>query len=276
MTGSSAPSLARSVFLRAGVSRSRPADDIDIDRTARPVSFRARDYPKGHLIERHSHKRAQLLYASKGVMVVATGLGIWVVPPQRAVWIPSGVEHEVLTRQAINMRSLYFDPETVAGLPGECRVVTVSPLLRELILYTVSRPPNYAEDGPDGRLIAVLIDQIQALPRTPLHLPTTSHPKLKRIVEALSAEPADPRSLEDWAGEVGASGRTLTRAFVAETGMTFREWRQQARLLESLTRLAAGQPVTTVALDLGYGSQSAFIAMFKRAFGTTPGKYFAD
>jgi len=109
-----------------------------------------------------------------------------------------------------------------------------------------------------------------------LHLPMPSDARLIPVTDALSTHPADPRSLEDWAMEVGASTRTLTRLFTAETGMTFREWRQQVRLLEALTRLGEGHPVTNVAMDLGYDSQSAFISMFKRALGKTPGKYFAE
>jgi len=262
-------------FLTAGPAQQRPDDDRGIDRVPRPVASRVRELPQGHLVEAHHHRRAQLLFASRGTMVVSTDQGIWVVPTQRAVWIPALVDHAVLTRSQLSLRSLYFSPSIVPDMPKACAVVTVSELLRQLILAAVALPAEYDEDGADGRLIGVLLDQIQTLPETPLHLPIPTDSRLRMIAETLSENPADPRSLEQWADSAGASSRTLTRLFAAETGMTFRQWRQQVRLLEALARLADGHPVTTVALDLGYDSQSAFISMFRKSLGTTPGRYFA-
>lgn len=241
----------------------------------RPVAGYANDYPSGAMIARHAHRRAQLLYAAAGVMQVRTDLGIWVVPPQRAVWIPGGVPHEIRCIGRVRMRTLYVDGDVAPGLPGDCRVVDVPPLLRELVLAAMSLPPLYELDGPDGRLIMVILDQLRVLDVAPLHLPMPSHPRLTPIVEALLMRPEDRSDLDSWGVRVGASGRTLARLFTAETGMSFGAWRQQARLLAALTRLAAGETVTAVALDLGYDSLSAFIAMFRRATGTTPGRYFA-
>jgi AraC-like DNA-binding protein len=209
-------------------------------------------------------------------MTVETELGIWVVPPKRAVWIPPFVEHAVTSRGHLLMRSLYFDPDLVSDLPATCMVVTVSPLFRELSLAVVALPPMYNETGAEGRLIAVLLDQLKTITTTPLHLPTSNDRRLAPIITALSYDPSDKRNLAVWAKEIGASERTLSRLFCKHTGMTFRQWRQQAKLLEALGRLANGEPVTSVAIDLGYDSQSAFIAMFKKALGTTPGKYFAN
>lgn len=256
--------------------RRHPDDDQGIDSVPRPIATRQNEFSHGHITDRHHHIRAQLLYGSKGVLTVETPVGIWVVPPLRAVWIPPMTDHEVSARGAVTMRSLCFDPSIICGLPTECCVVTVSPLLREMILKAVDLPILYDEDGPDGRFMNVLLDQIKALSETPLHLPVTDHPNLRPIYQGLSENPADNRSLEEWARDIGASPRTLTRQFHKETGMSFRGWRQQVRLLEALTQLAAGAPVTNVAMDLGYDSQSAFIAMFKKALGKTPGKYFED
>ena len=263
-------------MLVTGRNTMHPDDDHGIDRVPRPIASRSRDITDGHFIARHHHRRAQLLFASKGTMVVTTDQGIWVVPTQRAVWIPAFVDHAVMSRGQLSLRSLYFTPALTPGMPESWSVVTVSTLLRELILACVALPPDYDEAGSEGRLVSVLLDQIQTLSATPLHLPMPSDARLIPVTDALSTHPADPRSLEDWAMEVGASTRTLTRLFTAETGMTFREWRQQVRLLEALTRLGEGHPVTNVAMDLGYDSQSAFISMFKRALGKTPGKYFAE
>jgi len=261
-------------FRTSSTGQRHPDDDREIDSIPRPVATRKTEIPNGRIVERHHHMRAQLLYASSGVMTVETTAGIWVVPPLRAVWIPPLTDHEVSARGTVTGRSLYIHPSVISGLPVDCCVVTVSPLLREMILHAVEVPTLYDEDGADSRFMTVLLDQIIALPETPMHLPVTDHPNLAPIYRNLSENPADTRSLEGWAEELGSSTRTLTRLFQKETGMSFRQWRQQVRLLEALTRLAAGTPVSNVAMDLGYDSQSAFITMFKKALGKTPGKYF--
>ena len=241
-----------------------------------PVVARAVDYPSGHRIPPHRHDRGQLVYASAGVMTVITAAGTWVVPPQRALWVPAGTEHEVRATGRLAMRTLYLRPEAVPWLPEACRVVAVPPLLRELILRTTALARLDDPDGRGGRLVAVILDELRQLATAPLHLPMPEDPRLRRVARALADHPADARTLAAWAREAGASPRTLTRRFQAETGMSFRHWQRQARLLAALVRLAEGRSVTDVALDLGYDSPSAFIAMFRRALGTTPGRYFDD
>ncbi|GAB4350212.1 MAG: helix-turn-helix transcriptional regulator [Gammaproteobacteria bacterium] len=253
-----------------------PDDSEDVDAFDRPVTFRVRDYPAPHRMAMHRHRRAQLLYASRGVMQVTTARGIWVVPSYRAVWLPPETDHGVVANGPLSLRNLYFEPGYCRQLPRECCVVTVSPLLRELILYAVQLPLDYDESGADGRLMRVIMDQIEALPVAPLHLPLSEDARLLPIMAALQANPADSRSLEEWGASVGASGRTLGRLFQAHTGFTFGQWRQQVRLLAALEGLAQGRSVTMVAADLGYENQSAFIAMFKRALGKTPGRFFRD
>ncbi len=256
------------------ISHTDRVTDAFLASVPRPVVAVAGDYPPGHWITPHSHARAQLVYASAGVMMVTAGPGIWLVPPQRALWVPARLEHEIRMRGAVKMRTLYIDTEAVPGLPEACGVVVVSALLRELILLATTLPDDYALNGPDGRLMAVLLDQLKALPTVPLHLPQPRDRRLLRITESLQADPGDARSLEAWAAVAGASARTLARLFLRETGMSFRAWRHQARLLQALVWLAERKAVTSVALDLGYDSPSAFIAAFKRAFGVTPARYF--
>ncbi len=247
----------------------------DVESIPRDVVIRAQEFAAANVIPRHRHARHQLVYAHRGVMTVSTETGIWVVPPQRAVWVPAGIHHQVATREPVSMRNVYIRPGAAPGLPDECSVVTVPPLMRELILEAADLPRLYDEAGAAGRMMAVILDQIRAAPVAPLELPWPAHARLAPIVGALKDNPGDARSLEDWAAVAGASSRTLARLFVGETGMTFGQWRQQARLLEALTRLAGGQPAASVAFDLGYASQSAFIAMFKKALGRTPGRYFS-
>jgi AraC-like DNA-binding protein len=231
----------------------------------------AHDYPKGHRIAPHRHDWHQLIYARAGVMTVTTARGAWVVPPQRAVWMPAATEHAIRCATMVSMRTLYVAPEAADALPDECCVVQVSPLLRELVLASVESP---GEAARRARLTALILGEVAEAAMAPLHLPEPHDPRIRRITETLRADPGDDRTLEDWSREVGASTRTLSRLFLAETGMTFRQWQRQARLLAALIKLAQREPVTGVALDLGYDSPSAFIHAFRRALGKTPRAYF--
>ena len=248
----------------------------DIISIPRPIVAVAKEYPSGHLIRYHQHFRAQLLYASSGVMTVKTSSGIWVVPPLRAVWIPAHTRHQIEVGGHLSMRTLYIDPNFFSGPSEECCVINVSLLLKELILHAVNLPRLYPLMGPEERLLLVLLDQIKDMSISPLELPIPSDARLRKIYKNLSHNPGNNRTLEDWGKVVGATGRTLARHFRIETGMSFVQWRQQIRILEALKRLGMKESVTTVAIELGYDSPSAFISMFKKALGKTPGQYFAE
>ena len=245
-------------------------------RATAPVVGLAVRYPDGARIPRHRHGVAQLVYATSGVMTVTTRDGAWVVPPLRAVWIPPRVEHAIRMTGAVEMRTVYFRRALSASLPGTCGVVHVTPLLRELVLRAVAFPKRWRPGGLEARLAAVLVDEIRGAPAVPLHLPQPVDPRARFVARALSADPADARPLAAFARPAGASVRTLARLFRRETGLSFAAWRQQLRLLRALERLAAGDPVTGVALDLGYAGPSAFVAMFRRALGISPGRYFRE
>ncbi|MEO3428440.1 helix-turn-helix transcriptional regulator [Pelagibius sp. CAU 1746] len=245
----------------------------NLDDPARPVAPLAIDYAGASLRPWHHHKRGQLLYADEGVMQVGTDAGTWVVAPEQAVWMPPGVEHQVGHRTGVAMRTLYIDPQVARELPEDCCVVAVPALLRQLILRAMEVGLDYVPGSAGARLMAVILDELRRLKPEPLHLPHPRDPRLKKITEALLAEPADGRALADWARDSGASERTLARLFVKECGMTFGAWRERLRLTQAVARLAEGEAVTAVAYDLGYQSPSAFIAMFKRSLGDTPGRY---
>jgi len=251
------------------------SDSVEkITNIPRSVVAMAKDFPNGHLIPFHQHARSQLLYASSGVMTVTTANGIWVVPPLRAVWIPALVEHQISCSGRLSMRTLYIKPDVSPDLYRECCVVSVPPVLRELILYATTLPHLYKTNSPEERIMNVILDLIQTLKVASLDLPIPRDGRLQKIFVGLTGNPADNRTLEGWGKTVGATSRTLSRLFRSETGMSFTQWRQQVRILEGLRRLAREEPVTTVALDLGYDSLSAFIAMFRKALGRTPGQYF--
>ena len=254
--------------------RARSTDPRDYQRVPRPVAAMAKDFPDGFHIAPHSHERAQLIFAAQGAMLVSTREGTWAVPPQRAVWMPGGITNEIRMAGAVAMRTLYVRRDASPRLPSRVRVLAVSALLRELILRACELPVRYDEAGAAGRLMSLILDEIAALPAIALDLPLPRDERLARICRALRANPGDARTLDDWAREAGASARTVARLFVKETGLPFAGWRQQARLLAAMALLAARQPITRIAGDLGYDSPSAFTAMFKRALGAPPSAYF--
>lgn len=224
----------------------------------------------------HAHSRGQLAFSGESVITVSTAGGRWVTPPNRAVWIPPQVFHETSASADVTMHSVFVREDLTATLPQAVTAVAVSPLLRELILHAVQFPDASAVTAPEQRVLDVILDQLRAIRMAPLDLPMPKDKRLLKICEAILRDPAARTSLQEWEQTVGASRRTITRLFPAETQLTFDEWRKQAVLLEALRRLAAGQAVSQVALELNYDSSSAFIAMFKKSLGATPGKYFTQ
>lgn len=249
------------------------ADPID---AARPVVAKAVNWPESHEEAWHYHDRAQLLYASAGLMDVSTPSATFVLPPHRGLWLPSGVTHKVHAKSDLEFRTVYVDQNAAPWLPEEPSVLLVSPLLRELILAAIELPVDYLMSGRENGIMTLLVDEIAlvAAEKIGLSLPRPTDRRVWEIVASVMADPSQKHSSEDWAGRVGASSRTIDRIFRAETGMSFDQWKRQAVLLEALRHLAEGKPVTTVAMDLGYESPSAFVAMFRRTLGTTPGKLF--
>lgn len=232
-------------------------------------------HPAGLNLRRRSLTWDQLVYASRGVMSVETTAGTWVVPPHRAVWIPRGVQHAVDMAGQVALRTLFFAGGFARQAPRRCHAVNVPPLLRELILEATRIGLLYRSRPEQARLAGVIVDQLRALPQVPLQLPTPRDPRARRLTEVLASNGGASLSLEQAARRTGASKRTLERLFRGETQMTLGRWRQRLRLVGALRRLAAGQAVTAVALEVGYNSPSAFVSAFRRQLGTTPGRYFA-
>ena len=251
----------------------RSTDPLDYQRVPRAVAAMPKDFPAGFVVLSHVHERAQLIYATAGAMRVSTDTGMWVVPPQRALWMPAGVRHSILMLSDLSMRTLYLRDDAAEFMPPVCRVLPVSPLLRELIVRATELPLDYDEDGPAGHVVALILAELRGLQSLPLQLPMPSDARLRALCQALLDAPGDPRTLGEWAKTLNASARTLARRFQSETGLSFGAWRQQARVLEAMGRLGNGAPVTQVALDLGYDSVSAFSAMFRRAAGASPSDY---
>lgn len=207
-------------------------------------------------------------------MTVTTRQGTWVVPPQRAFWVPAGIKHKIEMSGAVSLRTLYLRTHLMKTFPKECFVVNVSFFLRELVIYVTQLRVLDSKIAAQKRLIGVMVDQLAAVSTVPLEVPLPVDPRALRVAEMMLSANGDSGSLEQMSKCAGASKRTIERLFQVETGMTFRQWRQQSRLLRGLQLLAAGTDVTTTALEVGYDSPSAFIYMFKRALGVTPNRYF--
>jgi AraC-like DNA-binding protein len=233
-------------------------------------------WTQGLTVPAHRHEWDQFTYATHGVLTVKTDKGTWVIPPHRAVWVPAGIEHTEIMSGPVAARSLFFIPRLARSMPRECTAVNVSLLLRELILSTI-RIGVLDESVPaQARMIAVILDQFDALAEAPLQLKTPTDPRAVRVAALLEQTPAIAESLRVLARKAGASKRTIERLFRTETGVSFQQWRQRLRVIQALRLLASGASVTDVALDVGYSSTSAFIAMFKRELGTTPRRIWKE
>ena len=247
-----------------------------IDAQSAPIFARSTDYPAGWHIEPHAHAKHQLIYAVRGVRVVQAEAGRWVVPPTRAIWMQMGMTHDIRCVGEVHMRSLMVAPKAAPRQMDRTQAVAISPLLRELIQAAMEVPQPYAPGTRDGRLMRLILDELRALPVLPLYLQMPTDPRLQKIATVLQRRLDDPSTMADWARRLKIDVKTIQRLFIRDTGMTFAQWRQQARLLRALERLATGEKVIDVALALGYESPSAFAAMFRKHFGQTPSQFFAE
>lgn len=244
-----------------------------VDHVPRPIIAIGTQYPDGHFIKPHQHRRGQLISAASGMIVLAAPEGTWVMPPQRGVWIPPGTEHDVRMIGAVNMQSLYLEPDAVASMPTHCQVVGISPFMRSLMTEALNLPLEYELNGRAGALMELIGHEMRQLPVLPLSLQYPAHGLLAARCRQFMQRPSIHETIDDWSKTLGMSRRAFTRLFRRQTGLSFLAWRQQACLLCALPRLAAGEPVTTVAIDLGYENPAAFTLMFKRAFGSPPLAY---
>ena len=221
----------------------------------------------------HRHAPGQLFGATRGLLTIGTDTGLWVLPAGHAAWIPPHHRHSLRSHGPFAGVSVYVAEHACADLPDTPCALRGNGLLREAIARAATWPAR-AWEASQRRVADVILDEIRAAPRTGSSLPLPTDARLMRIARALLDDLSDTRDLVAWAAHGAVAARTLTRRFAAETGLSFGDWRQRARLLRALELLSAGESVTGVALDLGYGNVSAFIAMFRRTFGTTPARFF--
>ncbi len=249
----------------------RSTDPRDYQSVPRAIAAMAKSFSPGDTIPPHAHERDQVLYATEGVMRVATAREAWIVPPDRAIYMPGGLEHGVAMRGSVEMRTLYIQPGAAPGLPSNPAVIDISELLRSLILALLEEPVLYDVDGRGGLLAGLILDELARARQLQLVIPMPRDERLKRLCRALLDDPARDETLDEWADEAGASPRTLSRLFSSEVGLSFTQWRQRVRFHNAMEAIVRGEQVGAVARANGYDSASAFTAAFRKTMGVTPG-----
>ncbi|WP_166742035.1 AraC family transcriptional regulator [Burkholderia cepacia] len=241
----------------------------------RSVVVTANDYAAGTTFPEHAHVRGQFAFASRGTISVSTPHGRWLVPPQRACWVPAGVRHEMTMTGPVTMLNTFVsgDAALEAGLPEQCGVYGVSALLRQLIDDAIDLPALYDVDGRAGKLMALLVAEIATMPRLSLHAPLPADARLAKVCRHLLASPSIAADLDQVAADAGVSRRTFTRQFRAQTGGGFAAWRRQVCMRAAIARLSDGQPVTRVAQAGDRREHAPFTSAFRRILGDTPSRY---
>jgi AraC-like DNA-binding protein len=264
-------------FYRLNEDDLRPDDDFNPEYVPRAIAAVGFDmFTKGVEMPVHAHRKAQLILTLRGVVRCEAGGSVWIVPPRCAVWIPGDLPHSVTAGGNVEVYLLFVEPDAAPALPRQCCTLSVSPLLERLLLHVTQMPALYDVDSADGRIAAVLLDQLSQAPVEKLNFPMPVDAKLRKIAAAMMADPSDRATIDDWGRRMAVAPRTLTRALKRETGMSFGRWRQQLHILIALQRLDQGASVQTVALDLGYEGASAFVTMFRKALGKPPARYLAE
>lgn len=255
------------------VTHTRPHESRREPTAIQPVTMIARDLISERSLPAHTHDCAQLTLALEGVIRVNAMDSSWIVPPQRAIWTAPNVEHSLTVIEAARLRPVYVT-SLLDPFPGEpCKVLEVSPLLRELIMALEQEDPE-VQTRRSQLICNLILDELPRLATRPIRVPMPRDKRLKGLCDALLSDPGATLTLEEWAGKAGASERTLARLFEKELGMSFGQWRQQARLAHAAPMITGGMPLSQVADALGYSSQSAFTAMFRKTFGCPPTEFF--
>lgn len=254
------------------------SDWIEPDEVARPVVIYGIASNRIDAIEldMHRHAKSQIMLVQRGALSCQVESGLWIVPPRSAIWIPGGTLHAIKATGALEGYSAFVAADIDAGLPRRCCTVSVTPLLRELLVRAARLPLFFDEGGANSRLMAVLLDEIAAAEVEDLHLPIPAEPRLRILVDMMMAAPAKRGSLQDWAKRAGLSERTMERLIKRETGMSFNRWRLQLSVMLAVQWLAGGGSIQQVAVDLGYESVPSFVTMFRKTLGTSPRRYMAE
>lgn len=237
------------------------------------ISTLAYEYPRGFRVNEHGHGSDQLIYAIRGVMHVAAGKGVWLIPPQFGLWIPARTWHSIRMPEAVSMRTLYMRPGLAPRLPQSCTVFYITPLLRELIVETVRMKELRVRNRLHCAIRDVLVAQLESASPMPTTAAIPQDPRARAIADVIMADPADRRPFAVLCSSVGTSVRTMQRVFQREAGSDFEFWRRQVRLMKAVELLVSGRSVKEAGFALGYRQPTAFVEMFRGILGTTPGAW---
>ena len=247
--------------------RSSPPVDVD---PPKPVSFRTEVYSAGTAFPSRREPWGELHYSLSGVAEFTIEGARYLSPPQYGIWIPVGTEHHARSGQEVRYVSIYLDAKLCTAMPDKPCTLELDPLIKAILAHFAARGVNAPKTHQDKRLADVLVDQIQVAPRRDTYLPLSEDALLSPVLAALQDDPGDRRGLAEWAHAMGTTERTLSRRCQRELGMSFNEWRQRLKLVAALSMLEADQPIHRIAQRLGYGTSSAFIAMFHQLTGESP------
>jgi AraC-like DNA-binding protein/quercetin dioxygenase-like cupin family protein len=234
------------------------------------VATLAYEYRSGYQVPEHAHGSDQLIYAISGLMEVFSDQSVWLIPPHFALWIPARTQHRIHMQGAVSMRTLYLRPGLVGGHEARCRVLHVTPLLREVILEVVRVERLRMRDPYECALRELLMVQLAKASPVPTFITLPRENRAVAIAQAILRNPAESRSLAALCAQVGVSVRTIERTFLKDVGSSFESWRRQARLTKAVELLVAGYSIKEVAFKIGYRQSSAFVEMFRTTFGATP------
>lgn len=258
------------------MERGLALEGFDPDSNCQPAqAFRILVSESENEIAFHQHRKGQLILALHGGITCEVEQALWMVPTQHAVWIPGEMPHSNRATANARLCFLFIEPGAVE-MPAQCCTLRISPLVRELILHLTEQHEGDLSQPTTQRLVQVLFDELPRQAVEPLHLPMSGHPKIRFIADQLAQHPQQRQTLQQWASHLAMSERNLARLVVKETGLSFRRWRQQLQLIIAIRLLISGSSVQQVASELGYDSTNAFITMFKKALGNTPGRYLAS
>jgi AraC-like DNA-binding protein len=259
----------------ASVAGHETPDLSDLESSPLAVVGVAARYRAGHVVREHRHRRGHLIYASEGIVRVEAATGRWLVPPTAAVWLRPEVPHRLIMPVAVRAQGIFISEEAAAALPSEDCVLHVSPLLRELVSAVTQQADQRTRSRRALLLGDLLMEELRSQPRLPFHLPWPVDPDMQRVCDALTRDPGNSATAEEWAARLAMSAKTFHRHFQKSTGATFGKWRQQMRLMSSLAMLLQGAPITQIALSSGYDSHSAYATSFKKQFGQSPSAFVA-
>lgn len=243
-----------------------------------PIFGVAVHYPAGHIVPMHKHSHGHLIYADRGLLRVEAESGQWLVPPTAAVWLRPDVQHRLVVPVSLQAHGLFVHNDICGNLPKADCVIHVSGLVRELIM-ALTQADKQSRSATHMRLLGeLLVEEIHVQPALPFHLPwpaDTADNPIQRVCQSLLNNPGDTTTITEWANRLAMGDKTFHRRFLQSTGMTFGKWRQQLRLMSSLTLLTKGIAITQVALASGYESHSAYTTAFSKQFGQPPSVFSA-